>query len=177
MATRIALNAKCSRPSVCNAMETLLADESVAEAFLPGCLGALRDAGVEIRGCAKTKAIVPWVLDAAPEDWDEEYGALILAVKVVSGMEEAIAHIHAHGTQNSECIVTQDDKRALEFLRRVDASAVYHNVSTRFTDGAEFGFGAEIGISNQKLHARGPMGPQHLTSYKYTVRGSGQVRQ
>jgi len=176
MARSIAINAKCQRPSVCNSMETLLVDTAIAEAFLPQCLDELRAKGVEIRGCARTLALAPWAIPAVEEDWATEYNDMILSVKIVEGLNEAIAHIHAYGTRHSECIVTQDNARADEFLSRVDAAAVYHNASTRFTDGNVFGFGAEIGISNQKLHARGPMGPEQITTYKYTIRGSGQLR-
>ena len=176
MARSIAINAKCQRPSVCNSMETLLVDTAIAEAFLPQCLDELRAKGVEIRGCARTLALAPWAIPAVEEDWATEYNDMILSVKIVGGLDEAIAHIHTYGTRHSECIVTQDKARADKFLSRVDAAAVYHNASTRFTDGNVFGFGAEIGISNQKLHARGPMGPEQITTHKYTIRGSGQLR-
>ncbi len=177
MAQRIAVNAKVSRPGVCNAMETLLVHRAVAGIFLPSCLEALKEKGVEIRGCAETQRIVPWVKPASKEDWDTEYLDLILSVKVVGGMDEAIAHIRDHGTGHSEAIITENYTRAQSFLERVDAAAVYVNASTRFTDGFEFGYGAEIGISTQKLHARGPMGLLALTSTKYIIYGTGQVRE
>lgn len=162
MAERIVLNAKCSSPSVCNAMETLLVDRAVADRFLPGMISRLQAAGVEVRH--------------RPADWGHEYNDLILSVRVVEEIAEALAHIARYGTRHSEAIITADDAAAARFLAEVDAAAVYHNASTRFTDGGEFGFGAEIGISTQKLHARGPMGLAELTSYKYIVRGAGQVR-
>jgi glutamate-5-semialdehyde dehydrogenase len=176
-ARRIALNAKCSNPAVCNAIETLLVDRAVAQAFLPEVGEALRAAGVEIRGCPETLRLLPWANPATEEDWATEYNDLILSVRVVAGLEEALAHIARYSTRHSEAIVTEEAAAAAEFLRRVDAAAVYHNASTRFTDGGEFGFGAEIGISTQKLHARGPMGLAELTSYKYLVLGDGQVRE
>lgn len=172
-AVRIAANAKLTNPAVCNAMETLLVDTSVAEAFLPQLVQPL--AGVELRGCERTRAVI----EAAPAteaDWAAEYLDLVLAIRVVDGMDEAIRHISTYGTAHSESIVTEDQAAAERFLREVDAAVVYHNASTRFTDGFEFGFGAEIGISTQKLHARGPMGLAELTSYKYVVRGTGQIR-
>ena len=176
MATEIVYNAKVSRPSVCNAIETLLIDRSViAELALP-LFKKLREAHVEIRGDKEIKKIDPSVKLATKEDWQTEFLALILAVKVVSGVDEAIKHINTYGTKHSETIVTKDKKAAKKFQDEIDAAAVYVNASTRFTDGFEFGFGAEIGISTQKLHARGPMGLSELTSYKYLVEGSGQVR-
>ncbi|MEF9973465.1 MAG: glutamate-5-semialdehyde dehydrogenase [Clostridia bacterium] len=176
MAVNVAVSAKVTRPSVCNAAETLLVDRAIAERFLPRCLEALRAQGVSVRGCAQVRALCPWVDPATEADWDTEYNDLIYSVKVVDGVEEAIEHINRHGTRHSECIVTRDEPRARAFQRLVDAAAVYWNASTRFTDGGEFGFGAEIGISNQKLHARGPMGLEELTTYKYEIDGSGQVR-
>ncbi len=178
MATRIMMNAKCSRPSVCNAAETLLVHADVAEAFLSVALAELHRAGVEVRGCPETRGKageVP-VAAATEEDYFTEFNALTLAVKVVRSLDEAIAHINHYGTRHSEAIVTQDYAAAQRFCDEVDAAAVYVNASTRFTDGFEFGFGAEIGISNQKLHARGPMGLEELTTIKYVVRGDGQVR-
>jgi glutamate-5-semialdehyde dehydrogenase len=172
-ATAIAANAKMSNPAVCNAMETLLVDAAVAGAFLPQVAAVMQ--GVELRGCERTRQVI----DAAPateEDWAAEYLDLILAIRVVEGLGEAIAHIRRWGTAHSEAIVTEDKAVAERFLREVDSAAVYHNASTRFTDGFEFGFGAEIGISTQKLHARGPMGLAELTSYKYVGRGTGQIR-
>ncbi|MFA4906304.1 MAG: glutamate-5-semialdehyde dehydrogenase [Candidatus Margulisiibacteriota bacterium] len=176
MATEIVMNAKCQRPSVCNAIETLLVDEAVAEKFLPVVFKRLVDAGVELRGDQKVRAIDPSVKLATEEDWKTEFLSLILAVKVVSGVEEAVEHINKYSTKHSETIITKDKKAAQYFTDNVDAAAVYTNASTRFTDGGEFGFGAEIGISTQKLHARGPMGLAELTSYKYVVQGSGQIR-
>ncbi len=176
MAVKIAVSARVSRPSVCNSAETLLVDGAVAEAFLPRCLEALRAAGVEVRGDAKVLAACPWAIPATEADWDTEYNDLIYSVKVVDGVEEAVKHINRHGTRHSEAIITSDPVRARYFQTMVDAAAVYVNASTRFTDGGEFGFGAEIGISNQKLHARGPMGLSELTTYKYEIDGSGQVR-
>jgi glutamate-5-semialdehyde dehydrogenase len=176
MGLKIAVSAKVSRPSVCNAAETLLVDSKIAERFLPECLAALKAEGVEIRGCERTRAICPWVNDATEEDWDAEYNDLIYSVKVVDGADEAIAHINRHGTRHSEAIVTENPEAARRFFSLVDAACVYWNASTRFTDGGEFGFGAEIGISNQKLHARGPMGLKELTTIKYEITGSGQIR-
>ncbi len=176
MAVEIVYNAKVSRPSVCNAIETLLVDKDVAAAFMPPLFERLKKAGVEIRGDEQIRKIDPSVKPATEEDWKTEFLALILAVKVVSGVEEAIEHINKYGTKHSETIVTKDKKAAKKFTEEVDAAAVYVNASTRFTDGFEFGFGAEIGISTQKLHARGPMGLAELTSYKYIVHGNGQVR-
>ncbi|MEK7859664.1 MAG: glutamate-5-semialdehyde dehydrogenase [Elusimicrobiota bacterium] len=176
MASDIAFNAKAERPGVCNAMETLLVHEQAAAALLPALGERFRAAGVELRGCPKTLAVLPWAKPAAPSDWDEEYLDLILAVKVVVGIEEAIEHIACHGSGLAEAIVTSDDAAARRFLREVDAGAVYVNASTRFTDGGEFGLGAEMGISTQKLHARGPVGLEGLTCEKFVVSGSGQVR-
>lgn len=176
MAEEIALNAKLQRPSVCNAMETLLVHREFAEDHLAGLLGKFRDAGVELRGCERTRRFAPWAKPATDEDYATEYNDLILNVRVVDDLDEALDHIRRFGTMHSECIVTESAENAERFLREVDAAAVYHNASTRFTDGFEYGFGAEIGISTQKLHARGPMGLPALTSYKYIVRGNGQIR-
>lgn len=176
MARSIAVSAKISRPSVCNAAECLLVHADVAERFLPGCLEDLREKRVEIRGCERTARICPWVVPACDQDWDTEFLDLIYAVRVVDGLDEAIDFINAHGTRHSESIVTADTAAAARFMARVDAACVYHNASTRFTDGGEFGLGAEIGISTQKLHARGPMGLSSLTSWKYLINGSGQIR-
>lgn len=176
MARDIVVNAKTQRPSVCNAAETLLVDEAVAERFLPEVARELVARGVELRGCEKTRRILPDVKPATEEDWATEYLDLILAVRVVSGFDEAVAHIARYGTGHSEAIVTRDYAEARRFAREVDAAAVYVNASTRFTDGQQFGFGAEIGISTQKLHARGPMGLPELTTFKYVVFGDGQVR-
>ncbi len=175
-ASKITINAKVQRPSVCNAAETLLVHNDVATEFLPGIIQELQNNGVEIRACARTKAIIADVEDAAEQDWDEEYLALILAVKVVDSLDEAIDHINQHGTGHSEAIVTENYSHARTFLSAVDAAAVFANASTRFTDGNEFGFGAEMGISTQKLHARGPMGLTELTTTKFVIFGDGQVR-
>ena len=176
LAQTVAVSAKISRPSVCNSAETLLVDERIAEKFLPGCVQELAEKGVEVRGCEKTLAICPGVQAATEEDWDTEYNELIYSVKVVAGVKEAVAHINRHGTRHSEAIMTENADAARYFQDMVDAAAVYVNASTRFTDGGEFGFGAEIGISTQKLHARGPMGLNELTTYKYEITGSGQIR-
>jgi len=176
MAHKIAINAKVQRPGVCNAMETLLVHRDVAPRFLPVVAVKLRDKGVEIRGCKTTKRIVKWAKDAKKSDWYEEYLDLILSVKVVDSVDEAIDHINTYGSRHSDAIITDDYKNAMRFLNGVDASCVYLNASTRFTDGFEFGMGAEIGISTDKLHARGPMGLEELTTYKYVVLGKGQVR-
>ena len=176
MAIDIAYNAKVQRPSVCNAMETLLVHKDIAGKFLPPMLEKYFAAGVEIRGDERVQAFSSQVLAATEEDWSTEYGDLRLSVKVVDSLEEAMEHIAAYSTGHSECIVTSDYANARKFQLRVDAAAVYVNASTRFTDGFEFGFGAEIGISTQKLHARGPMALPELTSTKYLIDGSGQVR-
>jgi len=178
MARRIAVNAKTQRPGVCNAAETLLVDAAVADAFLPGTLGELRDAGVELVGDEPARAAAGGVevAPATEEDWDSEYLDLKLAVAVVDSLEEAIEHVNRHGTRHSEAIVTRSEAAAESFAAGVDAAVVYANASTRFTDGFEFGMGAEIGNSTQKLHARGPIGLRELTTYKYVVRGDGQVR-
>lgn len=176
MARSIALNAKVTRPAVCNAMETLLVHEEAAADFLPGMLEAFRQAGVEVRGCAQTLRCDPNVLPASEADWETEYGDLIVSVKVVPDLDAAVEHIARYGTKHSEAIVTRDYSSARRFQQCVDAAAVYVNASTRFTDGFEFGFGGEIGISTQKLHARGPMGLPELTSVKYLISGDGQVR-
>lgn len=176
MAMDIAYNAKVQRPSVCNAMETLLVHKDIAGRFLPPMLEKYFAAGVEIRGDERVQAFSGQVLPVTEEDWSTEYGDLRLSVKVVDSLQEAMAHIAAYGTGHSECIVTADYANAQQFQLRVDAAAVYVNASTRFTDGFEFGFGAEIGISTQKLHARGPMALPELTSTKYLINGSGQVR-
>lgn len=176
MAIRIVQNAKVSRPSVCNAAETLLVHAEAAADFLPRMAKILHADGVELRGCEKTCAILPDAVPAVEEDWRTEYGALILSIRIVSSIEEAIAHINRYNTGHSETIVTNDIRAAHIFQHVADASTVYVNASTRFTDGFEFGFGAEIGISTQKLHVRGPMGLEALTSTKYLVYGEGQVR-
>ena len=176
MALEIAKNAKLSRPSVCNACETILVNARIALTFLPMLKDAMDEAGCEIRGCERTGEILPGVSAAAEEDWETEYNDLIVAVKVVSDAEEAVAHINRYNTGHSEAIVTNDLSAAEYFQSAVDAAAVYVNASTRFTDGGEFGFGAELGISTQKLHARGPMGLDALTTEKFLVNGSGQIR-
>lgn len=176
MAEEIAFNAKVSRPAVCNAMETLLVHEKIAEAFLPRMLQRFFEAGVQIRGCEKTMHYGGDVVLATEEDWAAEYGDYILAVRIVKNLEEAVQHIARYGTKHSETIVTNSYENARRFQHVVDAAVVYVNASTRFTDGYEFGFGAEIGISTQKLHARGPMGLRELTSTKYLVFGAGQTR-
>jgi glutamate-5-semialdehyde dehydrogenase len=176
MAEEICFNAKVQRPGTCNAMETMLVHQDAAKAFLPAIISRMKKAGVEIRGCAKTRAIVPGITEAADKDWDTEYNDLILNVKTVSSMEDAMAHIAAHGSQHSEAIVTNDYQNARRFQREVDASAVFVNASTRLNDGFEFGLGAEIGISTTRIHARGPMGLEELTSTKFIVFGNGQIR-
>lgn len=176
MAVELLFNGKCSRPSVCNALETVLVHQDVAEAFLPAAKRRLDTANVEWRGCPRTCAILPGIHSATEEDYAEEFNDYILAARVVDSLEEALSHIAQYSTHHSECIVTQDSAAADRFTAAVDAAAVYVNASTRFTDGSEFGLGAEIGISTQKMHARGPMGLRELTSYKYLIHGTGQVR-
>ena len=176
MAVEIAFNAKVQRPGVCNAIETLLVHESRAEEVLPELFSKLHQAGVELRGCPCVVEYHEAVKEAGEDDWGEEYLDLILAARVVPSIDRAIKHINRYGTGHSEAIVTADYRRARLFMSRVDAAAVYVNASTRFTDGNEFGLGAEMGISTQKLHVRGPMGLKALTSLKYIVQGSGQVR-
>ena len=176
MAEKIVVNAKTQRPSVCNAMETLLVHAKAAPVFLPAAAAALRAKGVELRGCPRTQEILPDVIPAAEEDWKTEYLDLVLAVKGVDGLEEAIQHINTYGTKHSEAIITSSYAKARTFLQQVDAAAVFVNASTRFTDGYQFGFGAEIGISTQKMHARGPMGMEEMTSIKYIIFGDGQIR-
>ena len=176
MAEKITVNAKTSRISVCNAAESLLVDEAVAATMLPRLKKALEAYKVTLYGCPKTRTILPDVEEATEEDYGREYLDYKMSVKVVSGVDEAIAHINRYGTGHSEAIVTSSLAAAEQFQREVDAAAVYVNASTRFTDGGEFGFGTEIGISTQKLHARGPMGLEALTSYKYRIMGNGQIR-
>jgi glutamate-5-semialdehyde dehydrogenase len=176
MAVKLAVDSKTQKPGVCNALETLLVHRPVAEAFLPMAAAALRAKGVELRGCAETLAILTDAIPATEEDWGAEYLDLILAIKIIGSTDEAVAHINTHGSHHTDCIVTADHDVAESFLRSVDSACVFHNVSTRFADGGEFGFGAEIGISTDKLHARGPMGLRELTSYQYRVRGNGQTK-
>jgi len=177
MAQRIAFNAKVQRPGVCNAMENLLVHECVARQFLPPMIRALRDANVEVRGCERTRQIVPDVVPASEDDWRTEYLDLVVAVKVVDSLDAAIQFINTHGTGHSDAIVTENYTNGQRFLSQVDSAAVYLNASTRFTDGYEFGFGAEVGISTNRLHARGPMGLRELTTYKYVIHGNGQIRE
>ena len=176
MAADIAFNAKVSRPSVCNALETLLVHANEAEKLLPDLWSRLQAANVEIRGCEQTRQILPNVTTATESDWETEYLALTLAVRVVDSLDEALNHIAQYGTGHSEAIITENYANAERFLQEVDAACVYVNASTRFTDGAEFGMGAEVGISTQKLHARGPIGLTQLTTYKTIIRGTGQIR-
>ena len=176
MAAEIVFNAKTSRPSVCNAAECLLVDRAIAAEALPVIAARLAEKQVELRADAEACAFLPNALPATDSDWGREYNDYIMAVHIVSGVDEAIDFIARYGTGHSECIVTDNPDTAERFLTRVDAAAVYHNASTRFTDGGEFGLGAEIGISTQKLHARGPLGLEELTSMKYIVHGTGQVR-
>ena len=177
MAERICFNAKVQRPGVCNAMENMLVHAAVADRFLPAMLDKLRAAGVEIRGCERTRCIVPDVTAASEEDWRTEYLDLILAVKIVDSLDAAINFVNSYGTGHSDAIVTEHYGHARRFTAAVDSAAVYVNASTRFTDGYEFGFGAEVGISTNRLHARGPMGLRELTTYKYVIHGDGQIRQ
>ncbi len=177
MAGEITVDAKTQKPSVCNALETLLVHEALAGEFLPTVAERLAARQVELRGCPKTRAILgDQVVAADEEDWGTEYLDYILAIKVVSSGAEAVAHINQYGSQHTDCIVTKDEATAERFLCEVDSACVFHNVSTRFSDGEEFGFGAEIGISTDKLHARGPMALRELTSYQYRVRGTGQIK-
>ncbi len=176
MAVRICMNAKVQRPGVCNAMETLLVHRSVAGVFLPAVAEALEKAGVVLRGCERTRAVLPGLEEATDKDWHEEYLDLILAVKVVDGIDEAIRHIEQYGSLHTESIVTRDYDNAQRFLREVNSSTVLVNASTRFSDGFQLGLGAEIGISTTKLHAFGPMGLEELTTQKFIIYGSGQVR-
>jgi glutamate-5-semialdehyde dehydrogenase len=176
-AERIVLDGKVDYPAACNSAETLLVDASVAAGFLPGMVGSLLAAGVEVRGCERTRRLAKSgaVKGATDADWATEYGDLILSIKVVDGLSGAIAHIHEFGSGHTEAIVTEDAAAAEIFMNEVDAAGVFHNASTRFADGYRYGLGAEVGISNGKLHARGPMGMEGLTTYKYKLRGSGQT--
>jgi glutamate-5-semialdehyde dehydrogenase len=177
MAERICFNAKVQRPGVCNAMENMLVHQAVAAQFLPRMVARLREANVSIRGCERTRQLVPGIIPATEEDWRTEYLDLILAVKVVDSLDEAISFVNTYGSGHSDAIVTEKLQHARRFLAEVDSAAVYVNASTRFTDGYEFGFGAEVGISTNRLHARGPMGLRDLTTYKYVIYGDGQIRQ
>lgn len=176
MAIKICENARVSRPSVCNSAETFLIDKKIANEFLPKLAKVLKDDHVEIRGCDECRKICPDINAATPEDWSTEYNDYIVSIKIVDGVKEAIKHINIYNTKHSDAIVTNNSAHAEMFLNEVDAAAVYVNASTRFTDGFEFGFGAEIGISTQKIHARGPMGLEQLTSIKYVIHGNGQIR-
>lgn len=176
MATEICFNAKVQRPGVCNAMESMLVHKDAAARFLPLMLKKFKEAGVEIRGCKKTQKIAKGIKQAADKDYRSEYLDLILSVKVVEGLDEAISHINEYGSHHSDAIVTDNKENAGRFFKEVDSACVYLNASTRFTDGGQFGMGAEIGISTDKLHARGPMGLEELTTYKYMVFGEGQIR-
>lgn len=176
MAEEICFNAKCNRPAVCNSMENLLVHADVAQRFLPAMVKRYISAGVEVRGCDRTQEIVPSVKAATDADWDTEFLDMVLSIRIVNSLDEAIAFIAQHGSGLADAIVTNDRAAAERFVREVDSATVYVNASTRFTDGFEFGFGAETGISTNRLHARGPMGLNELTTYKYVIRGSGQVR-
>jgi glutamate-5-semialdehyde dehydrogenase len=177
MAERICMNAKIQRPSVCNAMETLLVHEAIAAAFLPPLIAKYRAAGVEIRGCEKTCALVSGIKQASEADWNTEYLDLILSVRVVKDIDEAIDHIERYGSEHTETIVTNNYQKSKAFIDRVNSSAVMVNASTRFNDGGELGLGAEIGISTSKIHAFGPMGLEELTTTKFVVFGDGQIRE
>ena len=177
MAERIVINAKCQRPAVCNSMETLLVDEAVAKTFLPRIANALLARKVELRGDDATRQLVSAAKAATEADWSTEYGDLIINIRVVPGVDGGIAHINRYGSQHSDAIVTRNQATADRFLREVDSATVYHNASTRFTDGGEFGMGAEVGISTDKIGARGPMGLEELTTYKWIIEGTGQVRE
>ncbi len=176
MARQVVVNAKMRRPGICGAAETLLIDESIAAGVLPPILAELAEAGCEIRGDEATQALDSRVVAASEDDWNTEFLDAIIAVKQVAGLDAAIEHINRHGSHHTDSIVTRDAGRAQRFLDRVDSAIVLHNASTQFADGGEFGMGAEIGISTGRLHARGPVGVEQLTTYKYVVRGTGQVR-
>jgi glutamate-5-semialdehyde dehydrogenase len=177
MALRIVYNAKTDYPAVCNAAETLLIHKDIAEEFFPLIYKKFSENNVELRGCPRSRKIIPDIKKATEDDWYEEYLDLIMAVKIVNDIDDAINHIYKYGSKHSESIVTSSYNDANKFLKEIDAAAVYVNASTRFTDGGEFGMGAEIGISTQKLHARGPMGLKELTSTKFIIRGNGQIRE
>ena len=175
-AIAITENAKCQRPGVCNAAETLLGHQKLAPVFLPKVAALLESRGVELRGDPEARSLVPSMKEAEEKDWYEEYLDLILSVRVVPDLKTAINHINFYGSHHSDCIVTSHEERGEIFAQEVDSAAVYVNASTRFTDGSEFGLGAEMGISTDKLHARGPMGLRELTTYKYVIHGTGQIR-
>ena len=175
-ALKICLNAKVQRPGVCNAMETMLVHKGIADEFMPKVIKALQKAGVEVRGCERTKKFSDKIKRATEDDWYEEFLDLILSVKIVNSVDEAIAHITKYGSAHSDAIITENYDTALKFLKQVDSTCVYLNASTRFTDGFQFGFGAEIGISTDRIHARGPMALRELTIYKYIIFGDGQTR-
>ena len=176
MAEQIVLNAKCQRPSACNALETLLVDTAVAEKFLPKMAASLAAKQTEVRACAKSQSLMPGAKAATEQDFRTEHLGLILNVKIVAGLAEAVAHIEDYGSHHSDAIITADESAARSFLAQIDSACVYWNASTRFTDGGEFGFGAEVGISTDRLHARGPMGIRELTTWKFEIVGQGQVR-
>ena len=176
MAEQIVLNAKCQRPSACNALETLLVDAAVAEQFLPKMAAALAAKQTEVRACAQSQRLMPGAKAATEQDFRTEHLGLILNVKVIAGLAEAVAHVEDHGSHHSDAIITADESAARSFLAQIDSACVYWNASTRFTDGGEFGFGAEVGISTDRLHARGPMGIRELTTWKFEIVGNGQVR-
>jgi glutamate-5-semialdehyde dehydrogenase len=176
MAEQIVLNAKCQRPSACNALETLLVDAAVAEQFLPKMAAALAAKQTEVRACAQSQRLMPGAKAATEQDFRTEHLGLILNVKVIAGLAEAVAHVEDHGSHHSDAIITADESAARSFLAQIDSACVYWNASTRFTDGGEFGFGAEVGISTDRLHARGPMGIRELTTWKFEIVGQGQVR-
>lgn len=177
MAEKIAINAKCQRPGVCNAMETLLVHKDVSQEFIPSITKALQERKVELRGDETVQSLVPGIKAATEEDWKTEYLDYILSIKVVDSLDQAIDHIETYGSHHTDAIITEDKKASDRFLKEVDSASVYVNASTRFTDGGEFGMGAEIGISTDKLHARGPMGLDELTTYKYVIKGDGQIRE
>ncbi|MCM8832532.1 MAG: glutamate-5-semialdehyde dehydrogenase [Candidatus Omnitrophica bacterium] len=177
IAWKVVLNAKVQRPATCNATETLLVHKDIAKEFLPKMADLFRQYNVEMRGCEETLKILPDIKKADENDWYTEYLDLIISIKIVNSLEEAIEHINKYGTHHSDAIITENKESAEKFLKNVDSAAVYHNASTRFTDGGEFGLGAEIGISTDKIHARGPMGLEELTTYKYLIYGNGQIRE
>jgi glutamate-5-semialdehyde dehydrogenase len=174
---KIILNAKCQRPGTCNSAEKLLIHQNVAQAFLPNVVSSLQRAGVEIRACKRTRNIVSNLKTASKADWYEEYLDLIIGIKIVDNLDDAIAHINEYGSHHSDAILTANFDKALRFIQEIDSAAVYWNASTRFTDGNQYGLGAEIGISTQKIHARGPMSVEHLTTIKYFILGRGHTRQ